>query len=74
MADQTSAVHGIPCPECSFTIPTTIEILLSRASITCPMCGLVLHVDADKSAESLTMLSKLHQSAQEVESVRSKWS
>jgi len=74
MADQSSVKHGIPCPECKFTIPTTIEILLSHNPITCPMCGLVLHIDAEKSAESLNAISKLHQNTQEVENIRKQWS
>ena len=74
MTGQSTHQHGVPCPECSFTIPTTMPMLLSREQIVCPMCGLALHVDAEKSAESLKLVRQLHEATQQVEKTRSQWS
>lgn len=73
MTGQSMHKHGVPCPECSFVIPTTMEMLLSGAPIVCPMCGLNLHVDREKSAESLKLVSQLYEATQQVEKTRSQW-
>jgi uncharacterized paraquat-inducible protein A len=73
MTEQSTNQNGVPCPECSFTIPTTMPMLLSGAPIVCPMCGLALHVDREKSAESLKLISDLHEATKEVEKTRSRW-
>ena len=64
---------GVPCPECSFVIPTTFEMLLSGAPIVCPHCGLALQVDRETSAESLDLIRNLHETTQQVEETRSHW-
>ncbi|NET76244.1 hypothetical protein [Okeania sp. SIO1F9] len=70
MPRQSTHQHGIPCPECSFFIPTTMPMLLSGEPIVCPMCGLALHVDAEKSADSLKLVNQLHEATQKVEQTR----
>lgn len=75
MTEQsTSHKHGIPCPECSFVIPTTMPMLLSGEPIVCPMCQLVLHVDREKSADSLNLVRQLYEATQQVKEAREKWS
>lgn len=73
MTGHSTHQHGIPCPECNFVIPTTMPMLLSREPIVCPMCGLALHVDAEKSAESLKLVRQLHEATQQVEETRTQW-
>lgn len=74
MTEQsTQPRHGVPCPECEFVIPTTMEMLLSGEPIVCPMCGLALHVDQEKSAESLKLVQQLYDATQEVEETRKQW-
>lgn len=65
--------RGIPCPECSFVIQTTFEMLLSGTPIICPMCALQLNVDMEKSVESLKLIKQLQTSIQNVEDVRTRW-
>lgn len=73
MTEQSNNQNGVPCPECSFTIPTTMPMLLSGEPIVCPMCGLALHVDREKSADSLNWIRNLHEATQQVEETRQKW-
>ena len=73
MSKGSTAQNGVPCPECSFVIPTTMPMLLSGEPIVCPMCGLALHVDAQKSANSLKLIRELHEATQKVEETREKW-
>lgn len=73
MTGQSTHQHGVPCPECSFVIPTTMPMLLSGEPIVCPMCGLNLHVDREKSAESLKLVGQLNEATQQVEETRRRW-
>ncbi|MGL5196671.1 MAG: hypothetical protein ACRC8Y_24025 [Chroococcales cyanobacterium] len=73
MPGQSTYQHGIPCPECSFVIPTTMPMLLSGEPIVCPMCRLNLHVDREKSADSLNLVRQLHEATQQVEETRKQW-
>ena len=73
MNGQSMQKHGVPCPECSFVIPTTMEMLLSGDPIVCPMCGLNLHVDREKSADSLKLVRNLYEATQQVEATRKQW-
>lgn len=73
MTEQLTHQHGIRCPECSFTIPTTMPMLLSDEPIVCPMCGLVLHIDRDKSADSFNLIRNLHEATQQVEKTQKQW-
>ena len=68
-----STQQGIPCPECSFVIPTTMPMLLSGEPIVCPMCGLNLHVDREKSADSLNLVRQLYEATQQVKETRKRW-
>ena len=72
-ASPSTARSGVPCPECSFVIPTTFEMLLSGEPIVCPMCGLALQVDRETSAESLKLISNLHEATQQVEETKNQW-
>jgi len=74
MTGQSTHQHGVPCPECNFVIPTTIPMLLSGEPIVCPMCGLALHVDAEKSAQSLQLVRNLHEATQQVDKTKKQWS
>lgn len=73
MQGQQAPQTGIPCPECEFVIPTTMEMLLLGEPIVCPMCGLALHVDREKSAESLKLVQQLHDATQKLEETRKQW-
>jgi hypothetical protein len=76
-ASPSTSRPGVPCPntdpKCSFVIPTTFEMLLSGEPIVCPMCGLALQVDRETSAESLKLISNLHEATQQVEKTKSQW-
>lgn len=73
MTEQPTNQNGVPCPECNFTIPTTMPMLLSGEPIVCPMCGLALQVDRETSAESLKLISNLHEATQQVEETKNQW-
>ena len=73
MTEQSRSQHGVPCPECSFVIPTTMSMLLSGEPIVCPMCALVLHMDREKSADSLKLVQQLYEATQKVEETRKQW-
>ena len=73
MTNQATNQQGVPCPECRFVIPTTLPMLLSGEPIVCPMCGLALHVDREKSADSLNLIRNLHEATQQVEDTRNQW-
>ncbi|RZM77262.1 hypothetical protein [Leptolyngbya iicbica] len=73
MTNQATNQQGVPCPECDFSIPTTLPILLSGEPIVCPMCGLALHVDTEKSADSLKLIRNLHEATQQVEETKKQW-
>jgi uncharacterized paraquat-inducible protein A len=70
---QSTPQNGVPCPECSFVIPTTMPMLLAGTPIVCPMCALVLHVDREKSADSLKLIQQLYETTQKVEETRTQW-
>jgi DNA-directed RNA polymerase subunit RPC12/RpoP len=72
-ASPSTSRPGVPCPECSFVIPTTFEMLLSGEPIVCPMCGLALQVDRETSAGSLELISNLHEATQQVEETKQQW-
>lgn len=54
---QSSTVPGMPCPNCETSIVIDPMVLLSGTPITCAACGLELHVNMEKSAETLSALS-----------------
>lgn len=58
MADSAPDVPGMPCPECGARIVVTMNQVLSGCSIAC-RCGLVLHVDEDRSSQTLHDLREL---------------
>ena len=73
MIGSSNAQRGVPCPQCTFVIPITMEMLLSGDPIVCPMCALTLHIDVEKSANSLKLIRQLHEATQKVEETRKKW-
>ena len=73
MIGSSTAQRGVPCPECNFAIPITMPMLLSGEPIVCPMCALALHIDVEKSADSLKFIRELHEATQKVEETRQKW-
>jgi uncharacterized paraquat-inducible protein A len=73
MTEQSTNQNGVPCPECNFTIPTTMPMLLSGEPIVCPMCGLALHIDREKSADSLKLICNLYEATQQVETAQKQW-
>lgn len=50
---------GLVCPECSFKIPISIDMLLSEGPIICPSCKLNLNVEKEASKPILDRLRKL---------------
>jgi len=50
-----------------------MPMLLSGEPIVCPMCGLALHVDREKSAESLNLIRNLYEATKEVEETKQQW-
>jgi len=63
--------RGIPCPICGQLIPISIQQLLSGGNLRCPICGLNLSVDKNKSDKALKMLAKVDEAQRRVESRRS---
>lgn len=50
-------VPGMPCPDCNTPIVIDPMTLLAAVPIECPACGLELHVNTEKSADTLKALS-----------------
>lgn len=73
MSKQATPRQGVPCPECSFVIPTTLPMLLSGEPIVCPLCGLALHINTEKSAGSLNLIRQVYAATQQVEATRQQW-
>jgi hypothetical protein len=53
-----ASLPGIPCPDCGARLVASIEQLLGAGRLACS-CGLVLHVDTERSRETLHDLGEL---------------
>ena len=54
--------HGpgtLLCPNCREAIPVSLPELVASGSLHCPACGLDLHLDRRRSAQSVQMLTEL---------------
>jgi hypothetical protein len=58
--NPADSLPGIPCPDCGARLVISMQQLLGTGSMACS-CGLVLHVDAERSRETLQDLRKLQQ-------------
>ena len=58
MREQQTA-SGILCPICGSKIPIAIHQLLFDRSLHCPVCGLSLFIDKNKSDKALKILGKV---------------
>jgi DNA-directed RNA polymerase subunit RPC12/RpoP len=56
---SANSPYGIPCPECGWKIPTTIQQLLTNSVFICQNCGLELRLDREKSGAALASLAKV---------------
>ena len=44
---------GFPCPRCHTKIRVTLDELMLRSHVSCVGCGLELHVDRQRSQDTL---------------------
>ena len=58
---------GIQCPSCRQFIPISIEQILYNKSLRCPVCGLILNIDKNKSDKALKILSKVDEAQKKSE-------
>ena len=56
---------GMPCPQCGMRLVVSMEQILGSGEIRCG-CGLVLQVDAARSAETLRGLRELQRRLAEI--------
>lgn len=56
---QQQRVTGIPCPNCSNMIPTSIQQILYSNCLFCPTCGLKLNIDKRKAEYAQKILAKV---------------
>ncbi|MBE7176793.1 MAG: hypothetical protein INR69_10330 [Mucilaginibacter polytrichastri] len=61
LSAQIARKPGLECPACGEHIVITIDMLLTQRVVYCTFCFLELGIDREKSKESLSALSKLHQ-------------
>ncbi len=70
---QPASEPGLPCPNCNELIRFTIEALLTRTDFFCSACGLKLSLNRPESQESLQVLEKINEAAENVEKVKRQW-
>ena len=51
---------GLTCPECSFHIVVSLQMLLNNGVVYCNNCGLKLSIDQESSKDGLDQLRKLN--------------
>lgn len=64
---QTQRMPGLQCPRCNSFIPTSIHELLSSNHLKCPICGLQLDIDRQKSDKALKALAKVELAQRQVD-------
>lgn len=59
----------IPCPECQYPLPVTIETLLNQEPISCPNteCEVVLNLNTNNSYSALNEIKRLDTAMQKFE-------
>ena len=70
MAQQTP---GMNCPRCKQFIPTTIQELLTSASLVCPHCGLILNINREESKRAMAILQDVNNAQQNLNAVANKY-
>ena len=61
---------GLPCPECGYVIPMTMELLLTQETFYCTSCGLELTLNRQQSQETLDALARLDEQLAEAERLK----
>lgn len=61
-------VGGFNCPVCGSFIPTSMEELMTRASLACPVCNLELTIDKKSSQQAMEAMNKVMEAQKKVES------
>lgn len=64
---QTQRMPGLQCPRCNSFIPVSIHELLVSNHIKCPICGLRLDINRQKSDKALKALAKVEQAQRQVD-------
>lgn len=60
-------VGGFNCPVCGSFIPTSMEELITRASLICPICNLELSIDKKSSEKAMEAMNKVMEAQKNVE-------
>lgn len=60
-------VGGFNCPVCGNFIPTSMEELLTRSSLACPVCNLELTIDKAHSQKAMVAMNKVMEAQKNVE-------
>lgn len=61
---------GLTCPECSFHIAVSIQMLLNNGVVYCNNCGLKLSIDQGSSKEGLDQLRKLNNALEQAQKAK----
>ena len=61
---------GLKCPECSFHITVSLQMLLNNGVVYCNNCGLKLSIDQESSKEGLDQLKKLNSALQKAQKAK----
>ena len=61
---------GLPCPQCGHLIKFTIQGLLYDAQFICPICGLSLTINRERSKETLGHVENLHIAMENLEKAK----
>lgn len=60
-------VSGFNCPVCGNFIPTSLEELMTKSSLVCPICNLELTIDKANSQKALDAMNKVMDAQRNVE-------
>ena len=52
---------GLPCPQCGYKIPCTIQDIRSSDFIECPNCHLQIPIDRSRSNSAIDALRKVQE-------------
>ncbi|MDR2009321.1 MAG: hypothetical protein LBQ22_02425 [Bacteroidales bacterium] len=58
---------GFECPVCKGFIPVSMNDLIQRNAILCPICSLQLSINQHASQKAIDALEKVHQAQERVD-------
>ena len=69
-SQQAGRPPGLECPDCSYLIPISMDMLLYGRAVYCGKCGLKLTIDQEASAQGLRALSTLKEAMDKAEKLK----